>query len=183
MTGSEGIEFNGESRAGIYAWTERLLVAQEFMRQSKKRRGAIRRYARKVTGLSLPQITLLIRSYVQTGTVELRVRASLRCRFAGKYTDRDVTLLAEVDRAHERLSGPATQRILKREHEEYGKAEYGRLAGISVSHIYNLRNITAARVLAGWGRFRRAKPMLWRSFSLPITYIMSNNARTVMPPN
>ena len=127
--GSEGIGFNGECRAAICAWTERLLVAQEFMRQSKKRRGAIRRYASRVTGLSLPQITRLIRSYVQTGTVELR--ASLRCRFAGKYTERDVRLLAEVDRAHERLSGPATQRILKREHEEYGKAEYGRLAGIS----------------------------------------------------
>jgi len=137
LTGSEGIGFTGESRAAIYGWTERLLVAQEFLVQSKKRRGVIRRYASKVTGLSLPQITRLIRGYARTGTVELRT--SLRCRFAGKYTDRDVTLLAEVDRAHERLSGPATQRILKREHEEYGKAEYVRLAGISVSHIYNLR--------------------------------------------
>ena len=68
--------------------------------------------------------------------IEMELRVSLRCRFPGKYTDRDVTLLAEVDRAHERLSGPATQRILRREHEEYGKAEYVRLAGISVSHIY-----------------------------------------------
>ena len=138
LTGSEGIGFTGESRAGIYAWTERLLVAQEFMGQSKTRRGAIRKYASRVTGLSLPQITRLIRSYARTGTVELRT--SLRRRFPGKYTERDVTLLAEVDRAHERLSGPATQRILRREHEEYGKAEYLRLAGISVSHIYNLRD-------------------------------------------
>ena len=130
LTASEGIGFTGESRAAIYAWTERLLVAQEFMGQSRKRRGAIRRYASKVTGLSLPQITRLIRSYAQSGTVELRI--SLRCRFPGKYTERDVTLLAEVDRAHERLSGPATQRILRRELEEYGKAEYARLAGISV---------------------------------------------------
>src|SRR5580658_9498419 len=137
LTGSEGIGFTGESRAGIYAWTERLLVAQEFLVQSKKQRGAIRRYASRVTGLSLPQITRLIRSYARTGTVELRT--SLRRRFPGKYTERDVTLLAEVDRAHEQLSGPATQRILKREHEEYGKAEFARLAGISVSHIYNLR--------------------------------------------
>jgi len=138
LTGSEGIGFSGESRAAIYEWTERLLVAQEFSGKSKKQRGAIRRYASKVTGLSLPQVTRLIRSYVQTGTVELRV--SLRRHFPGKYTERDVTLLAEVDRAHERLSGPATQRILRREHEEYGKAEYARLARISVSHIYNLRD-------------------------------------------
>ena len=138
VTGSEGIGFKGESRAAIYAWTEGLLVTQEFMGQGRKRRGAIRKYASKVTGLSLPQISRLIRSYAQTGKVELRV--SLRCRFAGKYTERDVTLLAGVDRAHERLSGPATQRILRREHEEYGKAESARLAGISVSHIYNLRD-------------------------------------------
>jgi len=138
LTGSEGVGFTGENRAAIYGWTERLLVAQEFSGKSKKQRGAIRKYASKVTGLSLPQITRLIRSYARTGTVELRT--SLRRRFPGKYTDRDVTLLAEVDRAHERLSGPATQRILRREHEEYGKAEYERLAGISVSHIYNLRD-------------------------------------------
>jgi len=138
LTGSEGIGFTGESRAAIYGWTERLLVAQEFSGKNKKQRGAIRRYASKVTGLSLPQVTRLIRSYVQTGTVELRV--SLRRRFPGKYTERDVTLLAAVDRAHERLSGPATQRILRREHEEYGKAEYARLAGISAAHIYNLRD-------------------------------------------
>jgi transposase InsO family protein len=137
LTGSEGIGFSGESRAAIYAWTERLLVAQEFLKQGRKQRGAIRRYAGKVTGLSLPQITRLIRSYVRSGTVELRV--SLRCRFPGKYTEQDVMLLAEVDRAHERLSGPATQRILRREYEEYGKKEYVRLAGISVSHLYNLR--------------------------------------------
>jgi len=56
VTGSEGIGFTGESRAAIYAWTERLLVVQEFLVQSKKGRGAIRMYASKVTGLSLPQI-------------------------------------------------------------------------------------------------------------------------------
>jgi len=44
-----------------------------------------------------------------------------------------------VDRAHEWLSGPATRRILKREHEQFGKPEFQRLAGISASHIYNLR--------------------------------------------
>jgi transposase InsO family protein len=137
LKGSEGIEFAGTDRAGIYKWVELLLVNQEFAIQSRKQRGAIRRYACKVTGLSLPQMTRLIRSYVQTGTVELK--ASRRWRFPGKYTDRDIALLAEVDGAHERLSGPATQHILRREHEQYGKAEYVRLAEISVSHIYNLR--------------------------------------------
>jgi hypothetical protein len=41
--------------------------------------------------------------------------------------------------AHEDLSGPAVRRILWREYTVYGKREYERLAGISVSHLYNLR--------------------------------------------
>jgi transposase InsO family protein len=48
--------------------------------------------------------------------------------------------LAEVDRAHERLSGPATRCILKRACEVFGQRQYERLAGISIAHLYNLRN-------------------------------------------
>ena len=51
LKGSEGIGFSGESRAGSYKWVERLLVAQEFAVQGKKRRGMIRRYASRITGL------------------------------------------------------------------------------------------------------------------------------------
>lgn len=137
LKGSEGIAFAGADRAAIYQWTEQLLVAQEYAGKGKKERGAIRKYASKVTGLSLPQITRLIRSYRATGTVALR--PSRRRRFPGQYTEPDVQLLAAVDNAHERLSGPATKCILKREYQEYGKAEFARLSKISVSHIYNLR--------------------------------------------
>src|ERR1019366_4145784 len=147
LRGSEGIAFAGGDRAAIYQWMEQLLVAQEYASKGKKERGAIRRYASKVTGLRLPQITRLIRSYRATGTIALR--PSRRRRFPGKYTDRDVRLLAEVDTAHERLSGPATKCILKREHKEYGKAGFARLSEISVSHIYNLRAST---------KYRRRRP-------------------------
>jgi transposase InsO family protein len=44
-----------------------------------------------------------------------------------------------VDEAHERLSGPATRHILKREFEVYGKVEFERLATLSNGHLYNLR--------------------------------------------
>ena len=55
------------------------------------------------------------------------------------YTAEDIALLAELDRAHERLSGPATRRILEREYEKFGNQQYERLAKISVGHLYNLR--------------------------------------------
>jgi transposase InsO family protein len=134
----DGIEFAGQSRAERYTFAQQLLTAQEYARQGKKQRGAIRAYLRKMTGLSLPQTARLIQMYLATGTVELRQYR--RHQFAGKYTDGDVRLLAAVDRAHERLSGPATCCILRREFERFGKPEYARLARISVSHLYNLRN-------------------------------------------
>jgi len=43
------------------------------------------------------------------------------------------------------LSGPATRRILEREYTDYGQAAYQRLAGISVAHLYRLRNTAAYR--------------------------------------
>ena len=46
---------------------------------------------------------------------------------------------ASLDEAHEGLSGPATKRILEREHAVYGKQECKHLAGILLAHIYNLR--------------------------------------------
>jgi hypothetical protein len=48
-------------------------------------------------------------------------------------------VLAQVDEAHDTLSGPATQKILYREFFEFADTRYERLANISVAHIYNLR--------------------------------------------
>jgi transposase InsO family protein len=62
-----------------------------------------------------------------------------RQRFPKRYTTADIALLASVDEAHETLSGPATRKILEREHRDYGQVGYERLAEISVAHIYNLR--------------------------------------------
>lgn len=135
---SEGIEFTGQNRAETYLFVQQILVAQEYLRQGKPARGVVREYLSKVTGLSLPQITRLVRAYVQTGRVE--TTAYRRHRFAAKYTRADAVLLAEVDRAHERLSGPATVRILKREYNDFGKQAFVRLAEISPAHVYNLRH-------------------------------------------
>ena len=146
LKGSQAIEFRGQTRAELYGFVQRVLVAQEYAVQGKKERGAIRAYLSKVTGLSLPQMTRLIRKYRQEGVVE--PAAYRRRRFPAKYTSVDIALLAEVDRVHGWLSGPATVRILKREYEQFGKAEYARLAEISVAHLYNLRRGAQYRKLA-----------------------------------
>jgi transposase InsO family protein len=140
---SSGIEFSGGARAEVYGWIERVLIAQEFGRQGKKERGLIRAFAEKATGKSTSQMTRLIRSYLDTGRVE--AKAYRRHKFGSTYTAADVALLAEVDRAHQRLSGPATCCILQREWKQFGQTAYERLAGISVAHLYNLRHSAGYR--------------------------------------
>jgi transposase InsO family protein len=137
LRSSEPIEFAGGKREERYGWVERVLAAQNYGKLGKGARGLVRAYVRKVTGLSEAQTTRLIRAYQDHGQVQ--AQPYQRHRFASKYTVEDVALLAEVDRAHGRLSGPATRRILQRAYEQFGEKQYERLAQISVAHLYNLR--------------------------------------------
>lgn len=137
LQSSEPIEFVGCGRDEKYAWVERVLKAQHYGELSKRERGVVRAYMEKVTGMSASQMTRLIGGFRNEGIVQV-VRYQRR-RFPVQYTAQDVALLAEVDRAHERLSGPATCHILQREYEQYGDDRYKRLAKISVAHLYNLR--------------------------------------------
>lgn len=137
LESSEAIKFTGCGRSEKYAWVERVLAAQNYGDLSKKGRGVVRAYVEKATGMSTSQTTRLIRTFLDQGLV--RVVPYQRHEFPVKYTAEDVALLAEVDRVHERLSGPATRHILQREYECYGNQQYERLAKISVSHLYNLR--------------------------------------------
>ena len=143
LSGSAGIDFRGQSRTERYAWIQATLNEQRYFALSKKQRGLVRALLAKVAGLSLPQLTRLIRSYRESG--EVRVRGGTRRRFPAKYTEEDLELLIEVDRAHQRLSGPATRRIIEREWQVFGRKEYARLAEISVAHLYNLRSSVGYR--------------------------------------
>jgi len=158
LESSEEINFVGQRRAEVYAWVQQVLVKQEFARRKKKERGQVRAYLEKITGRSAAQVTRLIRKYRDGGTVT--VKPYRRRRFATQYTEQDVVLLAGVDRAHERLSGPATKRILQRECEQFGKQEYARLAQISVAHLYNLRRSARYRKHAGVLEQTRLNPVL-----------------------
>lgn len=137
MAASEEIRFEGRNRKEIYDWVRRTAIEQEYHRQSKSGKGLLRCYLVKTTGLSRAQVTRLIGQYLATG--EVKATGYLRRRFPTLYTRRDIELLAEVDEAHETLSGPATQKILYRAYYEFGESGYQRLAGLSVAHLYNLR--------------------------------------------
>ena len=67
------------------------------------------------------------------------LRGYQRHRFPSKFNKEDQVLLAEVDQAHDRLSGPATVAILMREYEVFDRKQFQRLSTISVAHLYRLR--------------------------------------------
>lgn len=137
LKSSQPIEFAGCGRSEKYGWVESVLRAQQYGALGKGERGVVRAYLEKVTGMSAAQTTRLIRTFLDHGVV--RVVPYQRHGFSVRYTAEDIALLAEVDRVHERLSGPATRHILQREYEQYGNLQYERLAEISVAHLYNLR--------------------------------------------
>lgn len=137
LNSSQPIEFAGCGRKEKYTWVERVLRAQNYGELGKGERGVVRAYVEKVTGMSAAQTTRLIRTFLDNGVV--KAAPYQRHRFRARYTAEDIALLAEVDRAHERLSGPATRHILQREYEQFGNKQYERLAKISVGHLYNLR--------------------------------------------
>lgn len=128
-----------------YEFIEAVLRAQQYSRLNKGPKGIVRRFLAKITDLSRAQLTRLIQRWVQSRRIERK--APRRRKFRTRYTGADIALLAEVDAAHEDLSGPAVRHLLRREFEVYGNRRFERLATISASHIYNLRNSVTYRNL------------------------------------
>jgi hypothetical protein len=143
LSGSAEIDFSGQSRTEKYAWVQSTLIEQKYFSLGKKQRGVVRALMARTAGLSLSQITRLIRGYRKEG--EIRTHRAAQRRFPVKYTTEDLALLIDVDRSHQRLSGPAMRRIIEREWQVFGRKEYARLAEISVAHIYNLRHSAGYR--------------------------------------
>lgn len=132
-----GMSFKAVSREEKYRWIEQALSKFGYFSLRKRDRAKVKNYIRQMTGLSDAQATRLIAKKKKTG--KILVNNTSRHRFPKKYTPADVARLIETDNAHQRLSGPATKAILKREYETYNKEEYQNISSISSSHIYNLR--------------------------------------------
>jgi len=134
---AEGIRFAASSRAERYRWVDEVLMRFRYRRLRKKEKSIVKRYVMKMTGYSDAQLTRLITKKRTIGKIIPSSRR--RHSFPRIYTAEDVAMLAETDRAHSCLSGPATKRIFERECEKFGKQSFRRLKDISVSHLYNLR--------------------------------------------
>ena len=153
---SQGIEFNGLNLKEKYHWTEEVLRKFKYQWLKRSGKGILCRYIEKVTGYSRSQVARLVGRYQETG--KLRVTEYIRHHFPQKYTMAEVGLLAKTDELHGWLSGPATKKILEREFEVYGNAQYENISGISVAQIYNLRHSKRYR----GKRYTHTKPVISR---------------------
>ena len=143
LEASDEVRFEGRNREEVYSWVEQILWQQGYRDLKRAGRGLVRRYLEKTTGLSRAQVTRLIRLYL--GGEPVQPKRYRRRRFPTCYTPADIELLASLDEAHETLSGPATVRLLQRACYDFGEEGYGRLAQLSVAHLYRLRRTRAYR--------------------------------------
>ena len=121
-----------------YRFIQSTLVRLCYYTLSKRDKGVVRQYLIKVTGYSKPQLTRLIRAYVKTGTILWK--PAKNNGFSKKYSDKDLQLLVKMDNRHDRPCGAAIKKYCERAVELFGEQEYSTLAGISISHLYNLRS-------------------------------------------
>jgi len=80
LDGSGEIKFTGQSQAERYAWIQTTLTEQEYFALSKKHRGIVRALLSQLAGLSLPQITRLIRRYPKRRDSATSRNAATICR-------------------------------------------------------------------------------------------------------
>ena len=143
LDATEDLRFAGQARDEIYEWIELTLNQHGYRKQNLEGKGLLRTYIKKMTGLSRAQVTRLIAKHAPGG--EVRAKVYRRNRFARTYTKGDIELLAELDEAHETLSGDATRKILEREFKQYGNKEYERLSCISKAQMYRFRKTSTYR--------------------------------------
>jgi transposase InsO family protein len=126
-----------KNKQEMYDWVGTVIQKFRYFSLKKKERGLVLDYIKKITGRSRPQIKKLIKKKKKFGKIILSMIK--KNTFPVLYNTSDIARLIETDNAHERLSGPATKKILMREYGIFSKLEYERISRISVPHIYNLR--------------------------------------------
>ena len=134
---SNSAAFSRTDRKKTYEWIGRTLGKFGYYRLSKKEKGIVKKYVRRMTGYSETQIDRLIARKKKVGRIVEQKRT--QPSFERVYTSEDVALLVLVDNAEGRRTGGALKKTFTDMFHLYKDDRFKRLANISISHIYNLR--------------------------------------------
>ncbi len=139
LTGSQAIAFAiATTKDERYQFVENQLKRFAYSRLKRQEKGIMIQFLAKVTGYSRQQLTRLVKRYIQNGQIQ-RYQKTVN-GFERFYTAEDIQLLAQLDQRHDTPNGFMVKKLCERAYHEFDDLAYERLAFISVSHIYNLRN-------------------------------------------
>lgn len=138
LAGTQAVAFSVlGSKDECYQWIQKELVLWRYLQLPRADKGVVTRYLMKVSGYSRQQLTRLIGQYRNRGHLQRRQRTV--AGFKKKYSATDIALLATMDERHETPCGHTLKKLCERACNMHGETAYAVLAGISVSHLYNLR--------------------------------------------
>jgi len=129
LEGTQAVIFGvAATKKERYRWVQKALVKHRYMLLNKAGKGLITRYLMKVTSYSHAQIKRLIRQYVNTGKVTLRLARGNGFKLT--YTSADVRLLARMDELHGQPSGAVLKKLCERAHDHFNDSAHDWLASI-----------------------------------------------------
>jgi hypothetical protein len=137
LKGNKRREFVIATREDKYEFIRDTLIGLRYKTLKKKDKGIVKTFLLKVTRYEDKQLKRLIQIWKNKGlryTKRKAVGASVKV-----YKPEDIALLITTDILHKTPNGRAVKEILKREYVTFGKEAYATISGISVSHIYNIR--------------------------------------------
>lgn len=156
LNASDEISFSKESTKLAYTWVENTLVKFRYMHITKPEKGLVKKYIEKLTGYSRAQVTRLIKQYVKTGHIKLNNKSVKRHKFAKKYSNQDICLIAKTALVHNKPNGMALKALFERAHNIYGDVAFEIIKNISVSYLYILMHTTTFKRIAG--EYEKTKP-------------------------
>lgn len=121
-----------------YQWIKNVLIKFNYYSLKKHEKSIVLAYIRKVTSYSRQQLTRLVKEYNTNGAIVYKPATTNG--FKSKYNKNDLLALVDIDELHGTLNGIATKKLCERAWHIYSDKRYERLANISISHLYNLRN-------------------------------------------
>jgi len=138
LKSNNSIEMEISLDSDKYDFVRAVLIKTRYIKLNRKEKRIAQQYLKFFTGYSKGHIKTLISNWKKGELIWSTSRD--RHKFPVKYFAPDIARLIDTDVAHGCLNGKATKEIMRREFEVFGKIEFENIAGISTSHLYNIRN-------------------------------------------
>lgn len=121
----------------VYRWMNDTLIRLRYRFLKKKEKGIVRRYLQLYAGYTESHVDHLIAAYRRDGKITRAKRT--QPKFQRIYTTDDIALLADVAEGYQHQNGRALKEVCREMYQVYEDQRFVRLARISVSRLYDLK--------------------------------------------